>query len=95
MTVHQAKGLEWDKVVVSVTPNRFDKIVIEDIYSNPRLIGESPADEFTRMYYVACSRAREDLYIHLPDISIVDKLDESLHTFAEKTGSGIEYEIIQ
>ena len=26
---------------------------------------------------------------------IVDKLDESLHTFAEKTGSGIEYEIIQ
>ena len=95
MTVHQAKGLEWDKVVVSVTPNRFDKIKIEDIYSNPRLINENPADEFTRMYYVACSRAREDLYIHLPDISIVDKLDESLHTFAEKTGSGIEYEIIQ
>ena len=30
MTVHQAKGLEWDKVIVSVTPNRFDKIQITD-----------------------------------------------------------------
>ena len=29
------------------------------------------------------------------DISIVDKLHESLHTFAEMTGRGIEYEIIQ
>ena len=95
MTVHQAKGLEWDKVIVSVTPNRFDKIQITDIYSNPKLTNESPADEFTRMYYVACSRAKEDLFIHLPDISIVDKLDESLHTFAEVTGRGIEYEIIQ
>ncbi|NBH83982.1 hypothetical protein D7X88_13475 [bacterium C-53] len=26
MTVHQAKGLEWDKVIISVTPNKFDKI---------------------------------------------------------------------
>ena len=95
MTVHQAKGLEWDKVIVSVTPNRFDKIQITDIYSNPKLTNESPADEFTRMYYVACSRAKEDLFIHLPDISIVDKLHESLHTFAEMTGRGIEYEIIQ
>lgn len=95
MTVHQAKGLEWDKVIVSVTPNRFDKIQITDIYSNPKLTNESPADEFTRMYYVACSRAKEDLFIHLPDISIVDKLHESLHTFAEVTGRGIEYEIIQ
>ena len=31
MTVHQAKGLEWDKVIVSVTTNRFDKIQITDI----------------------------------------------------------------
>ena len=46
MTVHQAKGLEWDKVIVSVTPNRFDKIQITDIYSNPKLTNESPADEF-------------------------------------------------
>lgn len=83
------------KVIVSVTPNRFDKIQITDIYSNPKLTNESPADEFTRMYYVACSRAKEDLFIHLPDISIVDKLHESLHTFAEMTGRGIEYEIIQ
>lgn len=66
-----------------------------NIYSNPKLTNESPADEFTRMYYVACSRAKEDLFIHLPDISIVDKLHESLHTFAEMTGRGIEYEIIQ
>jgi len=30
-----------------------------------------------------------------PDELIVDKLHESLHTFAEMTGRGIEYEIIQ
>ena len=75
MTVHQAKGLEWDKVIVSVAPNNFDKIKLPTVYSDPKIMEEEPADEFTRMYYVACSRAREDLYIHLPadfDRSIID-----------------------
>ena len=67
MTVHQAKGLEWDKVIVAAEPNRFDATELTNVYSDPQILKETPADEFVRMYYVACSRAKEELYIHLPD----------------------------
>ncbi|GHV55201.1 hypothetical protein FACS1894216_16920 [Synergistales bacterium] len=67
MTVHQAKGLEWDKVVVSVEPStKNDKTTLIDAYTNPQILAETPVEEFVRMYYVACSRAKEDLFIHLP-----------------------------
>lgn len=33
MTVHQAEGLDWDKVIVSVSPDKNDNIDIEDLYS--------------------------------------------------------------
>lgn len=95
MTVHQAKGLEWDKVIVSVTPNKFDDIKIANLYSNPQLMNETPADEFTRMYYVACSRAREDLYIHIVDKSLIFGLLASINAYIEKTGNKFDYEIIQ
>jgi len=67
MTVHQAKGLEWDKVIVAAEPNKFDDTKLTDMYSDPQILKETSADEFVRMYYVACSRAKEELYIHLPD----------------------------
>ena len=95
MTVHQAKGLEWDKVIVSVIPNRFDKIKITDLYSKPQLTNENPADEFTRMYYVACSRAKEDLYIHISDEHLIAKIQAAICAFIEKTGNRITYEFIQ
>lgn len=95
MTVHQAKGLEWDKVIVSVTPNKFDKIKIADLYSKPQLMNENPADEFTRMYYVACSRAKEDLYVHILDESLISKLQASINAYIEKTGKSIAYEFIR
>lgn len=95
MTVHQAKGLEWDKVIVSVTPNKFDKIKIADLYSKPQLMNENPADEFTRMYYVACSRAKEDLYVHILDERLISKLQASINAYIEKTGKNIAYEFIQ
>lgn len=94
MTVHQAKGLEWDKVIVSVAPNRFDEIKIADLYSNPQLMTETPADEFTRMYYVACSRAREDLYVHISDESIISNIQASISDYKNRTGKRIEYEVI-
>lgn len=94
MTVHQAKGLEWDKVIVSVAPNKFDKIKIADLYSNPQLMNENPADEFTRMYYVACSRAKEDLYVHILDESLISKLQASINAYIDKTGKRIDYEFI-
>jgi len=94
MTVHQAKGLEWDKVIVSVAPNKFDKIKIADLYSNPQLMNENSADEFTRMYYVACSRAKEDLYVHILDESLISELQSSINAYIDKTGKRIDYEFI-
>lgn len=95
MTAHQAKGLEWDKVVVSVTPNKFDKIKISDLYASPQLMNENPADEFTRMYYVACSRAREDLYIHISDGGLIPNIQAAINAYTEKIGKKIIYELIQ
>ena len=94
MTVHQAKVLEWDKIVVSVSPGKYDNIDLEDLYSEPKLMDETPSDEFTRMYYVACSRSREDLFIHFSsgfDVSIIQK---ALNNFEERSGKTINYEFI-
>ncbi len=95
MTVHQAKGLEWDKVIISVTPNKFDKIKLSDLYSKPQLMKENPADEFTRMYYVACSRAKEDLYIHISDEHLIPEIQASINAYIEKNKTTIAYEFIQ
>jgi len=94
MTVHQAKGLEWNKVIVSVTPNNFDKIKIPSLYSNPQLMNENPADEFTRMYYVACSRAKEDLYIHISTGVSSDIIETAIISFTQKNKQKIDYEIM-
>lgn len=95
MTVHQAKGLEWDKVVVSVMPNtRRNGISIASLYSSPCLTKETPADEFTRMYYVACSRAKEDLYIHIPSGCTKSEIESALKTFCKNSKQNIAYEII-
>lgn len=95
MTVHQAKGLEWDQVVVSVTPSRNDKIKIRDLYLNPQLMNETPGDELTRIYYVACSRARNDLYIHIQEDSLVSLIQASINSYIEKNGKHIEYEFLR
>lgn len=94
MTVHQAKGLEWDQVIISVTPNQFDKIKLPDLYSHPQLIDETPSDEFTRMYYVACSRAKEDLYIHIKTGCSPDIIETAIASFVAQTRMQIAYEII-
>lgn len=94
MTAHQAKGLEWDKVIVSLTPTGRDKINIADVYSNPQLTAENSSNEFVRMYYVACSRAREDLYIHLPSQCSRDIIEGSLNSYIAKTNCKLEYEFL-
>jgi superfamily I DNA/RNA helicase len=88
MTVHQAKGLEWDEVIVSVSPNDFDKIKLPAVYNKPEILKEAAADEFVRMYYVACSRARDSLYIHL-----ADGFDQNIIDTALKDRN-VQYEII-
>jgi superfamily I DNA/RNA helicase len=94
MTVHQAKGLEWKKVIVSVTPNNFDKIKLPGLFSNPQLINENPAEEFTRMYYVACSRAKDDLYVHISSGCNSDIVEIAIKSFVERTKQKINYEIL-
>ena len=91
MTVHQAKGLEWDKVIVGVVPSKFDYATLNDFWSNPRILAESPSDEFTRLYYVACSRAREELYIHLPDASLVGVITANLDKYIESAKCELNY----
>lgn len=51
--------------------------------------------EFTRMYYVACSRAREDLYIHLPSGFDYNILENAIRNFTSTSGQFINYEFIQ
>lgn len=63
MTVHQAKGLEWDTVVVAVRPTKRDNTSLINMFNSPSVLGENSVDEFTRIYYVACSRACKALYI--------------------------------
>ncbi|MFB5345767.1 UvrD-helicase domain-containing protein [Enterococcus faecalis] len=94
MTVHQAKGLEWNKVIVSVTPNKFDKIKLNDMYAKPSIVGENAADEFTRMYFVACSRAKEELYVHLPSEIDTTLINNSLASFIDEFNQEIDFEII-
>lgn len=94
MTVHQAKGLEWEQVIVSITPGKFDGITLEKMYSDPKLMEENAANEFVRMYYVACSRAKEDLYIHIPKKELQGVIKSSLSKFIDGSGLLIEYEFV-
>lgn len=90
MTVHQAKGLEWDKVVVSVTPNkRFDKTTLDDMFSEPKVLEESPESEFARMYYVACSRAKTELFIHIADPAMKSTIASALAKYNLTSGISI------
>lgn len=94
MTAHQAKGLEWDKVIVSLTPTRQDNITLSQVFSQPQLTAENSSNEFVRMYYVACSRAREDLYIHIPNDCTKDIINRNLDTYIQSTEQKIEYEFL-
>ena len=95
MTVHQAKGLEWKKVVVSALPTKKrDGITMSEVFANPQLIQENSADEFVRIYYVACSRAIEDLYIHITEGIDQTVIENSIAKFVNTTGQQIGYEII-
>ncbi len=58
-TVHQAKGLEWDVVYVMN--------LVEGRFPSSRAIGDSESiEEERRLFYVACTRARDNLYLTYP-----------------------------
>ena len=95
MTIHQSKGLEWDKVIVAAVPSKKDGITLSQMFENPSLIDEDLASEFVRMFYVACSRARNELIVHVSDKSLTKIIDDSLSQFIENTGQTIKYEFIE
>ena len=95
MTIHQSKGLEWDKVIVAAVPSKKDNITLSQMFENPTLIDEDSASEFVRMFYVACSRARDELIVHVNDKSIKQIIYDSLNQFIENTGQTIKYQFIE
>ncbi len=58
-TIHSAKGLEWYTVFV---PHLIDGV----FPSSRSLINIDDMEEERRLFYVACSRAKEQLYLTLP-----------------------------
>ena len=81
-------------MIVNLTPTRRDGINISDVFSQPQLMAESSSNEFVRMYYVACSRAREDLYIHIPSGCTEDIIVSGLDTYIQNTGCNLKYEFL-
>ncbi len=58
-TVHSAKGLEWSAVlVIDLVQNRFP--------SRHSALRDEDYEEERRLFYVACTRAKEELYLFAP-----------------------------
>lgn len=95
MTVHQAKGLEWDTVVVAAMPTRTDNTSLTNVFNSPSILGENSIDEFVRIYYVACSRACKSLYIHIADDQNLKKtIKQQLDFYIQDKQCSLEYEFI-
>lgn len=93
MTVHQAKGLEWEKVFVGVEPSRMDRADLAFVYGESRIEGDDAQSEFVRLYYVACSRAKKELYIHIPAGKLTRaQIAFALDAYGSQTGQTIDYD---
>jgi DNA helicase-2/ATP-dependent DNA helicase PcrA len=57
-TVHSAKGLEWYAVFI---PH-----MLEGLFPSNRATDIEEMEEERRLFYVACSRAKEELYLTFP-----------------------------
>jgi DNA helicase-2/ATP-dependent DNA helicase PcrA len=59
-TIHSAKGLEWHTVIV---PHALD-----GLFPSVRAKGIEDMEEERRLFYVACSRAKQNLYVTFPSV---------------------------
>jgi len=59
-TVHQAKGLEWPVVFIIW--------MSEGMFPAQRALAEGDDTEERRLFYVACTRAKESLHLCAPEI---------------------------
>ena len=93
--MHQAKGLEWDTVVVATIPTKRDGTSLINMFNSPEILGENNFDEFVRIYYVACSRARKSLYIHIPDDQeLKSTIKRQIDLYVQDKKCLLEYEFI-
>jgi DNA helicase-2/ATP-dependent DNA helicase PcrA len=91
MTVHAAKGLEFDRVfVIGLTNQRFPTRKRAEAVSFPRELikgvvpeGDLHLQEERRLFYVAMTRAKNELYL-----SGVDKKRNPKSRFIDEVGSG-------
>jgi DNA helicase-2/ATP-dependent DNA helicase PcrA len=59
-TVHQAKGMEWPVVIVPW--------LTEGMFPSAKAAEEGRADEERRLFYVAVTRAKDKLYMFVPQV---------------------------
>lgn len=62
-TVHQAKGLEWSRVFVI-------QLADGDFPADRALREDDGEEEERRLFYVACTRAKDELYLVYPQIRL-------------------------
>ena len=100
VTIHKTKGKEYDSVLVNLVPIYEEKKLggILKVLENPIIFDEKndAATEFVRIAYVAFSRAKNNLYIHLKNTkkeieSMINNLNE--YCFKNNINEKI-YEII-
>lgn len=69
VTVHKTKGKEYDSILVNLVPIKEERKLesILNVLENPNIFDKEndSAAEFVRIAYVAFSRAKNNLYIHL------------------------------
>lgn len=84
-TIHQAKGLEWQHVfVIGLTEGQFPHY---KIYDNPHEI-----EEERRLFYVAVTRAKNELYLTYPIISFSFTTGQNINKpsqFIQELDSGL------
>ena len=80
--------------MVAVIPIRDDRTNIAEMYAAPQIIGSEASNEFVRIYYVACSRAIQNLYIHIPEGCSQSDIEKSISLFEKEKGRAINIEFI-
>jgi len=86
MTIHQAKGREFDKVIVDLEPTkRINKTNFIDMFCNHDTTAEDEKSEVTRLFFVGCSRAINELYIRIRgNESDKQRIDQALREYKVK-----------
>ncbi|MBQ7739367.1 MAG: UvrD-helicase domain-containing protein [Desulfovibrionaceae bacterium] len=71
-TIHSAKGLEWDAVILI-------DLIVDRFPSSYAMGKKEDFEEERRLMYVACTRARKELYLYSPTI-IFSRKDQSYYS---------------